>query len=634
VVGGLLALGTLAIFSRACTFSFLIFDDPDYVTANQNVQSGLTAATIQWAFTHFYACNWHPLTWLSHALDWDIYGSYPGGHHFTNVLFHTLNAVLLFALLKNLTGALWRGAFVAALFAWHPLHVESVAWISERKDVLSTFFGLLSIACYSNFVAASRNNLTSSKTSRWYFAAFILFALSLFSKPMLVTLPFVLLLLDVWPLQRVIGFREPISGSAIPNLKPDPSTYKLIIEKLPFFALSILASLMTFLAQREGGAMQTFQMLPVSFRLNNAVISYVQYLIKTVWPSNLAICYPYARELDSIDIAGCAFVLLAVSLMAIVLLRRMPFLFVGWCWFLGTLVPVIGLIQVGMQSMADRYMYVPSIGLFIMLSWGLTDLVERFGKRVWVIGVVTGMLSASLVLTWKQLSFWNDSIALFTHAISVTTDNDIAEAHLGVAMVNAGKKEEALAHFREGFRINPNNAQVAKDLGIALADKGELEEAFSLLDLAHRLEPKLDDTYGKMGEIFSATGRDKHAIACYREGLRTNPNSSELLNNLAWLLVSSAEPELRNGSEAVQLAQKACKITEFKKPIMIGTLAAAYAEAGRFPDAIATANRAIDVAKALGQKNLVRKNEELLQRYRQGQGCCDPGVKSSAATRN
>jgi Flp pilus assembly protein TadD len=619
LVGELLVLITLVIFSRACTFDFLSFDDPDYVTANTNVQSGLSVATAKWAFTSFYACNWHPLTWLSHALDWQLYGAFPGGHHFTNVLFHTANVALLFGLLRNLTSTLWRSAFVAALFAWHPLRVESVAWISERKDVLSTFFGLLCIYCYARYAKSFRADVVKEKVFGWYAAGFCFFSLSLLSKPMLVTLPFLLLLLDFWPLGRVDKIR---------NRK----NFWLLAEKTPFLLLSALGSITTFWAQREGGAVQSFQMLPVSFRLSNAALSYIRYIGKTLWPSNLAISYPFPRDLDFADLMGCVFLLLVISTMIVA--ARRPYLIIGWCWFLGTLVPVIGIIQVGMQSMADRYTYISCIGLFIMMSWGLADLSSRFGNRFWAIAISVTILSFSLVLSWKQLGYWKDSSSLFTHAVLVTENNDIAETHLGLAMTNAGKKEEALAHFREGFRINPNNAQVAKDLGIILADRGELEEAFEVLNQARRLDPKIYDTYGKIGEILSATGRNKDAIACYREGLKVKSDSSELLNNLAWLLVSSAEPELRNGSEAVQLAQKACQITEFKKPIMIGTLAAAYAEAGRFSDAIATANRAIDVAKALGQKNLVRKNEELLQRYRQGQSCCDPGVKSSAATKN
>lgn len=427
----LLALVTLAIYWPATHFDFINYDDPDYVIYNSALQHGITPASVAWAFKTDHASNWHPLTWLSHMADVSFYGLDPGRHHLTNLLFHAANVVLLFLVLWQLTGATWRSALVAALFGWHPLHVESVAWISERKDVLSTFFWLLTMSCYARYARGSKIN---------YGLAFFFFACGLLSKPMIVTLPFVLLLLDFWPLQRFkLGIR------------------RLVLEKTPFFVLTILDCAATFRAQQASHSVVSLPTLSFWERLANAIVSPLLYLWKTVWPADLALPYPYSHFWGFWTGLGAGFVLLTISSLALGRSRRQPYFTVGWFWFLGTLVPVIGLVQVGLQPMADRYTYVPLIGIFIMVAWAIPEEWARWPRPGFISGATVGAILIFLAATTeKQLSYWRNSITLFSHTVETTSNNILAEYNLGEALARQGDETDAVTHYERAIAMHPN----------------------------------------------------------------------------------------------------------------------------------------------------------------------------------
>ena len=391
---------------------------PAYITGNAHVTSGLTWTNVVWAFTSGEAANWHPLTWVSHMIDCDLYGTNPAGHHLTNLLFHIANTLLLFLLLKEITGALWRSFFVAALFAWHPLHVESVAWAAERKDVLSAFFWMLTLIAYVRFVALSKVHppspssgaMKNPKSKVFYVLALFLFACGLMSKPMVVTLPFVLLLLDFWPLGRIADFK--CAGTLI----------RLVLEKLPFFALALAGSVVTYLVQKSGGATWSQGALPLQARIANVLVAYMRYISKTFWPTDLALIYPYPHHWPIELVIGSALLLTVWSALFIFRAKQNPYLIVGWLWFLGTLVPVIGLVQTGVQSMADRYTYIPSIGLFILVVWGANDFLDRWPNWKKFLPLAGGVaLAGCLAVTSIQLNYWQDSLKLFSHTIEVTS---------------------------------------------------------------------------------------------------------------------------------------------------------------------------------------------------------------------
>ena len=483
-VCSLLALVTLIAYWPVTAHKFVHLDDHQYLYENPHVTPGLTWSGVLWAFQSGYAGNWHPLTWISHMGDCQLYGLNPAGHHLTNLLFHLANTLLLFLLLQRMTGSLWTSAFVAAFFAWHPLHVESVAWASERKDVLSTFFFLLTLWAYVRYAELQRHVPASNNTQhatrntpppprtthhapRYYLLSLFLFALGLMSKPMLVTLPFLLLLLDFWPLQRLRlpalqGSRSKVQGPAFdvpaPALTPHSSTlWPLLREKLPFFALALAASVVTYLVQRTSGAVSSFESLPFQSRVANALVVYVRYLSQTLCPAHLAAIYPYSRHLPVGSIIAAAVLLTGLSAFFLLRANRHPFLIVGWLWWLGTLVPTIGLVQVGSQSMADRYMYIPAIGLFLLIAWGLSALFDPWPhKRKFLAAAGVLALAGCLACTRSQLKYWQDSDTLFRHAIAVTTDNYIAYDGLGSALDALGKPDEALACFSESVRLKPH----------------------------------------------------------------------------------------------------------------------------------------------------------------------------------
>jgi len=830
----LLVLAVLAVYLPVMTLDFTNYDDPSYVTGNPLVLSGLTWKNVGWAFSHACSANWHPLTWISHMADCQLFGWNPAGHHLTNLFFHAINTVLLFLLLRTLTGAFWRSACVAALFAMHPMHVESVAWVSERKDLLSAFFFILTLMAYARYVkkseirnpksegnpkteirmavdegrgqeeecrpqepelespsSASRLTFHVSRfrphVSRFTFRASIFYLLSLFffalglmSKPMLVTLPFVLLLLDYWPLRR---FGPKTQDSRLKNLLPP------FLEKLPFFALAAASSCITIMVQRSWGAIAPIEDVPLALRVVNVPVNYVRYLGKLIWPVDLAVLYPYVRGWPLANVLGAVLLLVAGTLLVLWQRKQRPFLLVGWAWFVGMLVPVIGLLQTGNQSIADRYTYLPAIGLFIVVAWGFAELVGASAFRRFLAAVAaTAMLLACALLAQAQVLRWQNTETLFRHALAVTTNNFVAynslgylfvgyreldqakrcfraalavnrachfswqslgmalieegkydeaiahcqtalqlnpgmaeaQATLGLALMKQGKTNEAVAHYREALRLQPayavahynlanalaqqgqiaqarehyqaslesdpssadahNNlaymlAREAKwdqaasefrsalalspglwqaryGLGDALARQGKYEEAAKQFSELLKTQPRQASARLQLGITSAAQGKLDEAVAAFSEALRNNPdfalahyhlamalsrqgnapeaarhyrlalrglpNSLDLLNRLAWILAANPDAQLRNGNEAVQLASHACQLSDYRQPLLLATLAAAYAEAGRFPEALNSAKNAQNLALAAGQSELAAKCREFLDLFRAG----------------
>ena len=689
VMGLLLALVTLLVYLPACHYNFVNYDDSDYVTENQVVQNGLTWAGVEWAFTTWHASNWHPLTWLSHMLDCELFGLNAGAQHSVNVLFHAANAVLLFALLLRMTNAPWPGVFVAALFALHPLHVESVAWISERKDVLSTFFALLALLAYARHAqgvtsdkwqvagtekaapAPALSRVTSHR-SPFYWLALIFFALGLMSKPMLVTLPFVMLLLDFWPLQRILEFGVRSSES---KNSPHFSTLNrrlstLVLEKWPFFLLSAASCVITFLAQSQRGddAVISLEKVPLSYRLCNALMSCGRYLLKMIWPADLAVIYPMSHKIAAPAVAAAVAALILISAVAWLTRRRSPYLLVGWLWFLGTLVPVIGLVQVGGAALADRYTYIPSIGLFIAAAFGLRDLACRFRFLEMPVAVIAGLIVAGcLMLTKNQLRYWRDSQALFTHAVAVTKDNDVAHINLGVALEQQGKLDEALAEYRKAGRLAPKRYQAHNDLGNLLAGMGKPKEALFEYQEAVRLDPELpllhdglgsvlaelgrfseamneftnaarpDPAYPwphfEMGKALLKQGRDAGAMDQFREALRIDPDNFQILAYTAHVLAADENPRIRDGKTALMLATRANTLTGGAQPFVLDALGMACAETGDFTNALDATQNALDLAIAAKAKNL-EGIQQRLQLYKNRQPWRESFLFTNAPAKN
>jgi protein O-mannosyl-transferase len=517
----LLFSATVLVYSGVWHFAFVNFDDPEYVTNNLHVQSGFTWQALKWAFTSADAANWFPLTWLSHMLDFQLFNLSAGWHHITSVLIHALSTVLLFAFLNRATRALWPSAFVAFLFALHPLHVESVAWISERKDVLSAFFWFLTLFAYTRYA--------ERRTARRYGVVLVAFCLGLMAKPMIVTLPFVLLLFDVWPLKRL-------------SLRDTPANWP-IWEKLPLVLLAAGVSAVTYVVQRGSGAVEAVSAFPIGLRIENALVSYAVYLAKIFWPAGLAVFYPYPLSLRAWQVALAVVVVAGISGLVLCWFKTRPYLAVGWLWYLGTLVPVIGLVQVGAQARADRYTYVPAVGIFIMLAWGAADIVRRWPQRKLAVPVIAAIACAACVpVTWKQIQYWNNSETLFQHAIDVTDRNYLAEHNLANALLDVhGRLPDAIAHLRESLRIHPDSARTHTDLGTALSNLPRYStEAVAEYEAALRIDPNSAITHNDLGNTFSKMpGRLPQAISEYEAALRIKPDYAEAHNNLGAALSRS-----------------------------------------------------------------------------------------------
>lgn len=530
----------VVVYAPVRGYDFVTFDDPQYITGNPYIAGGLTWQGVWWALTTGYTSYWHPLTWLSHMLDIQLFGLNAGGHHVVSVLIHIATTLVLFGVLHRMTGARGRSAFVAALFAVHPLHVESVAWVAERKDVLSGLFWMLTLWAYVSYVhqpaplPTSHSPLPAPRLSR-YLITLLLFALGLMAKPMLVTLPFVLLLLDFWPLRRT----------------PLP----LLREKLPFFALAAASSIVTFLVQRNVGAVAELQTLPLQSRVANALVSYVAYIGDMLWPTRLAALYPYL-PLPVWKVAGASVALIAISILVFRAARRYPYLPVGWLWYLGTLVPVIGLIQVGGQSRADRFTYIPLIGLFIIVAWGIPELFARWQYRNIALPAAAGLVLLACAITARnQAAYWGNSVTLWEHTLEIAPLNYLAHNNLGVMLRDQGRPAEAIAHFTESLRIRPNSAEAHNNLGAALAEGARVDEAIPQYIEALRLRPEFADAHNNLGVALAEQGKTGEAIREFQESLRINPDQANTQSNLAVMLQNQGRTV-----EAVQHFEAALKL--------------------------------------------------------------------------
>jgi Tfp pilus assembly protein PilF len=522
-----LALGTAIVYWPVHRYEFINYDDFQYVVENPHVRGGLTLDNARWAFTTGYESNWHPLTWVSHMVDVQVFGLNAGAHHTVNVLFHIANTLLLFLALARFTGVLWPSAVVAALFAWHPLHVESVAWIAERKDVLSTFFALLSLWAYGRY--------TESNRQRYFFISLLWFATGLMAKPMVVTLPFVFLLFDYWPLNR----------SRYPFLS-------LLREKVPFFLLAAASSIVTYAVQQGGGSVAPLARIPLTYRLANASVAYLVYLHKAFWPTNLAFFYPLSPIFRLRQIGAALVLLTAMSITAVYSARRRPWVLIGWFWFVGMLVPVIGLVQVGIQSMADRYTYLPLVGIFIILAWSGAEIATVSGftpKLVAVAGLA--LLSVSLFITSLQVRSWSDSETVFEHAIAVTKDNYIAHQLLGIVPMNRGRISEAQAQYEEVLRIFPNQPDAEFSLVVIFEQRGQASEAIAHYSRAIEVRPEAITHYN-LGYVLMKTGHSDEAITHFAEAIRLDPQMAEAQNS--WASVLATQGRFGEASDHVAAA--------------------------------------------------------------------------------
>ena len=647
---GLIAIVWL-VFGQTIRYDFINFDDDLYVYNAPGIKAGLTVNGIGAAFTTPHARNWHPLTTVSHILDCQLWGLNPCGHHATNIVLHTIAVLLLFSVLRQMTSALWKSAVVAALFAVHPLHVESVAWVSERKDVLSAVFFFLMLGAYFRYARAP--------SMIRYLAVAVLFAAGLMAKPMLVSAPVILLLLDYWPLNRTST-----RTSAVRNRKSKASTQwsivsKLALEKIPLLVLSAGSCVITFMVQKR--ATGAIPPLPWMWRADNAVVSYVFYLWQTLWPTRLAVFYPHPNTtLPRWGIILALGFLAVVTVAAIVLRRKQRYLFVGWFWYIVMLIPVIGLIQVGEQGHADRYTYLPQIGVFLLIVWSVADVVgsHRSASQLAVAASVV-IIIALACAAFIQTSYWRTSQTLWSHALAVTSDNDFAHNNLAYFLTDRGKLDDALSHFEAAANIrfhktdrhyDAGSAFIEMNLGDALAEKGQSDEAMVHYNRAIKLQPNYADAYYNRGNVLFAAGHVdeaiadwektlqiqpgdanahtclgnallrkgalQHAIAEYEMASALSPDDPHSRNNVAWLLATSSEPSVRDGNRAVDFAQQAVSVSGGREPQFLRTLAAAYAESGRFSEAVAEVQQATVIANMQGKTKLANNLRKDLVLYR------------------
>jgi tetratricopeptide (TPR) repeat protein len=712
-----LVAAVAAVYWRVSNGAFVDYDDPAIFLNNAYVQKGLSWDSIVWGATTCYYEYWHPLMWWSHMLDCQLFAMNAGAHHLVSLGFHIANTLLVFAIFRRMTGMVWRSAIVAALFGLHPLHVESVAWLAERKDVLSTFFWLLSIWAYVRYVDESKAQSPRSKV--WYGLSVLWFLLGLLSKPMVVTLPFVLVLLDYWPLNRIADLRFRISDLKT-GAKKD-TVARMVGEKWPFFGLTALFCFITWYSVKLGDHFPAVKPGSRMVHWPNIPVAYVRYLWKTIFPHDLAVLYPMPDHIAWWQAAGASAILLAIS-WGVLRAGRARYLMFGWLMFLGVLVPVIGVTQVGAQALADRYMYEPAIGLFVMAAWGMADLANGWPHRNLILGSVAAAgLALCAALSWIQVQYWHDSVSLWRHCLAAGYESTIAHHDFGRALIDAGEPDKGLVEYEAALKMDPddkyanqgygtallaagrlseatnylakalaqdpNNASIHGDMGLAMMGLTNYDEAISQISEEIRLEPKLPSAYANLGKVYSAEGKSDEAINWYQTALklnpsygaayyylgteymqrgmldeaasnlekaaeaspaalifrmklamvyglqgktaesipayqavlRLNPDSLEALNNLAWILATTPDASLRNGTEAVKLAQHACGLTSWKQTFFIGTLAAAYAEAGDFDNAVKTAQRACDSASAHGQKELLETNQKLMEQYKNHQ---------------
>jgi tetratricopeptide (TPR) repeat protein len=632
----LLAATTSIVYLPVYKYDFLNYDDNEYVTKNTHVTSGLTPENIFWAFSSVHSANWHPITWISHMVDCELFGLDAGRHHLTNLILHIVNTLLLFAVFTQMTKRLWSSAFVAAVFALHPLHTESVAWIAERKDVLCTLFGLLTVAAYLRYV--KKHDTVS------YLLMLLAFTLGLMAKPMLVTLPFVLLLLDYWPLER-FKEKEDINSNQ-PIINPNR---QLVLEKLPLFILSATSSIITYSVQQSWGAVK--QTYPLGQRIANAAVSYIAYIGKTLWPRKLAIFYPHPEDSLALwKVAVAASLLIGISVLVIIIRKKHRYLPAGWLWFVITLVPVTGLVQVGDQAMADRYMYIPLIGLSIMIVWGFGELTQKMKYRQIVstaaIITVPGLLS---VQTHIQQSYWKDNETVFKHALEVTKDNYAAYYELARVFYRQGDIEKALQYYNETLRIKPDTTEVYENIAAVLVNENRLDEAAENYKKALEINPKLINTrrklayifvrqnrldeaipqfyrilegrrteakaYDDLGNALLKTGRIGEAAFYLRKSLLLDPQYTSSLTAMAQILATHPDPNFCDPNEAVGLASRAAELTDYQNPVILETLSTAYEAEGNIKKAKEIAQAALVLAEKLKAEKLAEHLRKKLAVY-------------------
>jgi protein O-mannosyl-transferase len=628
---------TWAVFGQTLSHDFVNYDDKVYVYANSLVSAGLSGRGLAEVFVDVQTNNWHPLTVISHMIDCQLFGLKPGGHHFTNVLLHSIAAVLLFVWLNGVTGSIWRSAFVTALFAIHPLRVESVAWIAERKDVLSAVFFFLTLLAYARYVRA--------RSVAGYVTMSTLFACGLMSKPMLVTTPVVLLLLDYWPFQRLTDLK---------------SLWRLTLDKLPLLALSIASSIATYVVQEH--SMSSIPQLPFAWRLEDAIVSYLIYIGQIFWPANLAVFYPHPEDSLALwQVVLAAVFLVCVTWVVCSLRRTRPYLLVGWLWYLVMLLPVIGIVEVGLQGHADRYTYLPHIGIFVALIWLVADLAIFIRVREEVLGAAAVVVLVTFAAcSWKQTTYWRNSATLWVRTLAVTENNDVALANfadwfaergqldealsyfqralevrsqvsghehynlslanihtnMGVALVHKDRVEEAVAHFQRALELQPNYPDAHYNLGVILGRRNDLDGAIAQFRTILSIAPNDPASNAALADVLARKGLFREAIAHYEIVLESDPNSVFALNNLSWLLSTNPDASVRNGPRAVELALRLNRITNQTSPSVLRTLAAAYAEAGQFENAAAGAHAAADLAHVQSQHSLAARLEWESDLYR------------------
>src|ERR1051326_8204895 len=598
----LLVATTWAVFAQTGHHLFVNYDDPLYVLENAHVRAGLTWHGVAWAFTHVHSQNWHPLTTMSHMLDCRLFGINPGPQHLVNVFWHSIAAVLLLIFLQQATGSGWKAAFAAALFALHPLRVESVAWISERKDVLSGAFFMATLIAYVRW--------TRNKTVGRYVTMSSLFACGLMSKPMLVTTPIILLLLDYWPLDR--GRRSEVRGQKKNN------AVSLIVEKTPLFVLSAGSVVMTLWAQNF--ALGSTEFLPLKWRITNAIYSYFEYIAQTFWPNDLIPFYVHPENrLELWQLLLAALILIAITAIAFMRRRQNPYLLVGWLWYLVMLIPVIGIVQVGLQGHADRYTYLPQIGLLFAFVWLVSNLTKTFrGQKIILTAAAAITLATLSILSWRQTSHWRNTETLWRYTLTITPDSDVAHAGLGGILFVRGQIDEAIDHYERALRSRSGNVGAQFGLARALAAQNKTDAAIQHLQKTLQLQPDYIAASNDLGVLLASRGEVKEAIAAWRQTLLFDADNADAANNIAWMRATAVDGDLRNGKEALDLARLALR-SGGENLVILRTLAAAQAENGQFDDAIKTAGRAAALAQKTGDRAMENDLRQCIELFQHGE---------------
>ncbi len=660
-----LFIATLGVYWQTRTFEFTDYDDQAYVWQNPNVIPGLTPSGVWWGLTTTYFSYWHPVTWWSHQLDCSLFGLNAGGHHITSAVLHALNTVLCLLVLGYMTGRWGCSAFVAVLFGLHPLHVESVAWIAERKDVLSGLFFFLTLGAYAWY---------ARRGGRWrYLLALAMFAGGIASKPMLVTLPCVLLLLDLWPLNRLRlsffslapseGERAGVRGHSATTPVP---LHRLLLEKIPFFALSFFSAAITYIGVKKAGTVAGSDAISWGLRLANTPVSYTRYLVKTFWPGDMVFLYPMPLHWETWQVATSCLALLAITVLAVAMVRRAPWLLVGWLWFLGMLVPTLNIIAVGLQSIADRYTYIPLLGVFVIVTWGAAEILRRLPTRLWIGGVAALLICIAMMAgTFRQVGIWRNSLTLFGHAVKVDPNNAVAHYNLGLALALRGGVAEPIHHFEraialhhshkqfpdvykaynnlgfilgqqsrwneatnhlaEAHRRRPDDADVSFAYGSTLTQAGALTQAIAMLERVVEQRPAAPEPAIQLARALDRAGRVPEAERQLRRALRDAPPSVDVMDRLAWLLATSTDSRVRNGAEAIELSTRANQLVRTNHPALMLTAAAALAEAGQFDAALEKTRVAAELASRLSQTNAAMTAEKLLKDFTASRAHRDAG---------